>query len=139
MAGEVAFADRRLGPDDGFRSDGPAHRVELPDAIDEVKVLKAHAGLKASRPFGSDKLVDARTQVLHYEVLIGRRLALVDLLGPLLERHFDPERLVDGEGDIEEVEAVDAEVVNGVARGLALLERDVARLGNDIDHGVERR
>src|SRR5262249_46189082 len=46
VAGEMAFEDRRLGRDDGFRSDGSPARVELQGAIDEMKVLKAPAGLK---------------------------------------------------------------------------------------------
>ena len=71
------------------------------------------------------------------EILLGRRLAVVDLLGPLLERQLDPERLVDGEGDIEEIQAVDPEIVDGVALRLDRVARDVAGLGDDIGHGVE--
>ena len=43
-------------------------------------------------------------EVLQHEVLLGRDLALVDLLRPLLERQLDAERLVDREGDVEEGE-----------------------------------
>src|SRR5688500_20093263 len=68
-----------------------------------------------SRPLGSDKLVDARAQVLEDEILLCGGAAFVDLLRPLLERHLDSEGLVDRERDVEEVEAVDAEVVDRVA------------------------
>src|SRR6185295_6537802 len=71
--------------------------------------------VRASRSLGSDELVDARAQVFHHEILLGRRFALVDFLRPLFERHLDPERLVDRERDVEEVQAVDAEIVDGVA------------------------
>src|SRR5262249_30290315 len=63
---------------------------------------------------GGDEVVDARAQVLENEILLGRRLAVVDFLGPLLERKLDAERLVDGEGDVQKVEAIDAEIVDGV-------------------------
>ena len=52
-------------------------------------------------------------------------MPLVDLLGPALQRQLDPEGLVDREGDVEEGEAVDAEVVDGVTLGRDLLPRDV--------------
>ena len=90
-------------------------------------------------PLGGDQFVDARAEILEHEILLGGRLAVVDFLGPLLERQLDPERLVDREGDIEEVEAVDAEIVDGVAFRLDLLARNVAGLGDDIGHGVEGR
>src|SRR4051794_18599562 len=62
-----------------------------------------------------DQFVDSRAQVPQHEVLLGRRLAVIDLLGPLLERQLDAESLVDRKGDIQEVEAVDAEVVDSMA------------------------
>ena len=73
------------------------------------------------------------------EVLVGRDLPLVDFLRPLLKRHLDAERLVDGEGDVEEVQAVDAEIVDGVAVRRDLLTRDVACFGNDSSDGFEGR
>src|SRR6185369_8333343 len=66
-------------------------------------------------------------------------LAVIDLLGPLLERELDAERLVDGEGDIEEIQAVDAEVVDRMAFGRDFLALDVTGLGNDVGDGVESR
>src|SRR5712691_4361115 len=93
----------------------------------------------ASRALGSDKLVDAGAQVVQLEVLLGRGLAVVDLLRPLLERHLDAERLVDREGDVEEVQAVDAEIVDGVTLRLDRVARDVAGLGDDTGHGLEGR
>src|SRR5262249_19017613 len=67
------------------------------------------------RALGGDEVVDARAEVLQHEILLRGRLAVVDLLRPLLQRQLDAERLVDGEGDIEEVEAVDAEVLDRMA------------------------
>ena len=77
-------------------------------------------------------------EVLQDEVLLGRRLAVVDFLRPLLERHLDAEGLVDGEDDVEEVEAVDAEIIDRVALRRDLLARDVAGLGDDVGDAVER-
>src|SRR5712691_6618664 len=93
----------------------------------------------ASGALGSDKLVDAGAQVVQLKILLGRRLAVVDLLGPLLERHLDSERLVDRERDVEKIQAVDAEVVDGVAFRLDRLARNIAGLRDDIGHGVKGR
>src|SRR4051812_40422418 len=92
--------------------------------------------LRALLAFGSDEFIDARAEIVQHEVLLGRSLALVDLLRPLLERQLDAEGLVDGEGDIEKVQAVDAEIVDGVALRFDGVTRDIARLGNDIGHGL---
>src|SRR5208337_2551697 len=62
-----------------------------------------------------DEVIDTGAQVLQHEILLGGGLSVVDLLGPLLERQLDAERFVDGEGDIEKVEAVDPQVVDRVA------------------------
>src|ERR1700737_1004542 len=91
------------------------------------------------RGLGGDQLIDARAEILQHEILLGGRLAVVDFLGPLLERQLDPEGLVDREGDVEEVEAVDTEIVDGVAFRLDLVALDIAGLGNDVRHGVESR
>src|SRR5918998_2808144 len=88
---------------------------------------------------GRHQLLDARREVLHDEVLLGRRRAAVHLLRPGLDRHLDAERLVDGEDDVEEVEAVDPEVVDDVAVGRDALALHIARLGDDIGDAVERR
>src|SRR4029079_3839051 len=78
---------------------------------------------------GGDQVVDAGAEVLQHEILLGRSLAVVDLLGPLLERQLDPEGLIDGKGDIQEVQAVDAEVVDRMAVGRDRVARNVAGLG----------
>src|SRR5258708_4284251 len=88
---------------------------------------------------GGGERVDMRAKVLQDEILLGRRLALVDLLGPLLERHFDPEGLVDCKCDVEKVEAVDTEIIDRVAFELDRIARNIAGLGNDIGDGVEGR
>src|SRR5215470_8148125 len=93
-----------------------------------------------SRAPGGDHVVDTSAQILEHEILLGGRLAVVDLLSPALDRQLDTERLVDGKGDVEEVEAVDAEVVDGVALQLDAVARDVvAGFGDDGGDGVEGR
>src|SRR5438552_1113760 len=90
-----------------------------------------------SRALGGDELIDMAAEVAQHEVLIGCRLAVVDLLGPLLERQLDAKRLVDGKGDIEKVQTVDLQIVYGVALGLNGLARNIACLGNNIRDLVE--
>src|SRR5437762_11073436 len=91
-----------------------------------------------SGALGSDQLVDPLAQILKDKVLVRRRLALVDLLRPLFERQFYAEGLIDGEGDVEEVETVDLEVIDCMTFGLDILARDIASLRNDFSHFVER-
>jgi hypothetical protein len=69
------------------------------------KVFEAHTegacpGRQQARRCGYAK-------VIQLKVSLRRRLALVDFLGPLLERHLNSKRLVDCEGDIEN-QAIDA-------------------------------
>ena len=76
---------------------------------------------------------------------LGGRGAGVDFLRPGLDRDLDAEGLVDGEDDVEEVEAVDAEVVDdmrlgrdllGVEAALPLLEGIAAGAGPELlGHG----
>src|SRR5262249_8458794 len=73
------------------------------------------------------------------EILLGCRRAVVDLLGPPFERQLDGEGLVDREGDVEEVESVDAQIVDRMTLRADLVARDVACLGDDAGHGVECR
>ena len=73
--------------------------------------------LRRIRPLGSDEFVDAGAQIFEHEILVGGGLAVVDFLRPLLERQLDAERFVDGECDVEEIEAVDTEIVDRVALG----------------------
>src|SRR4051794_10746595 len=91
------------------------------------------------RGLGGDQLVDARAEILQHEILLGGRLAVVDFLGPLLERQLDPEGFVDRESNVEKVEAIDTKIVDGVAFRLDLVALDIAGLGNDVRHGVESR
>src|SRR5690606_19124078 len=93
----------------------------------------------SSRALGGHQFVDAGAQVLKHEILVGGCFAVIDLLGPLLERQLDAESLVDGEGDIEKVQAVDAKIVNGVAFRLDGIAWYIAGLRDDIGDGVERR
>src|SRR5262249_9248868 len=84
-----------------------------------------------------DQLIDPRAQLLQHEVLLGRGFAIVDLLDPLLQRHLDPEGLIDREGNVEKVERVDPQVVDDVALRRDVLARDVADLGDDVRDGLE--
>src|SRR5262245_29566082 len=143
MPGKVSFEDAAGERNPRLGANRAAGQIECDDAVDQLKIFKLHAALiqhlTADRPLGGDEIVDAGAQILEHEILFGRRLAVVDLLGPAFERQLDGKRLVDGEGDVEEVEAVDAEIVDGVALGLDLVALDVAGLGDDAGHGVEGR
>src|SRR5712675_81665 len=88
---------------------------------------------------GRNQFVNASAQVVHDEILVSRRFAFVDLLGPLFNWHLDPERLIDRKGDIEKIEAVDPEIVNGMALRLDRVTRNVTGLGNDVYYGIECR
>jgi hypothetical protein len=85
------------------------------------------AGRQASgrRLLGRHQCVDLGAQVLHDEIFVRRNLAVIDFLRPLLERHLDAEFLVDGEDDVEEIQAVDAQIVNSVAFGRDLVDVDL--------------
>src|SRR5436309_2167013 len=63
------------------------------------------------RALGGDQFVDALAEVFQDEILLRGRLPVINFLGPFFQRHLDPERLVDGEGDIEKVQTVDPEIV----------------------------
>src|SRR4051812_42132237 len=95
--------------------------------------------LRRRRALGGNQFVDPRTEVLQHKVLLGRRLAVIDLLGPLLERQLDAECLVDRECDVEEIQAVDAEIVDRMAFRCDFGAIDVTGLGNDVGNGVESR
>src|SRR5690606_14010349 len=101
--------------------------------------LKYSSCIRAGRSglFGGDQFVAARAQVLKDEILLCRRALFVDLLRPLLQRHLDAEGLVDREGDVEKVEAVDAQIIDRVTFRRDLLTRNIARLRNDVGDGVE--
>src|SRR5436305_665702 len=89
------------------------------------------------RALGGNQFVDAITQVFQDEILFGGGLAVVDFLGPFFQRHLDPERLVDREGDVEKVEAVDSQVVDGVAFRRDGIARNVTGLGDNVGDLVE--
>src|SRR6187401_2432741 len=130
----MPFENGAFGRNGRLNADRQVIEVEIDDPVDELEILDPHWSLTLFS-LGSDQVVDAGAEVIQDEILLGRRLAVIDLLGPLLERQLDPERLVDGEGDIEEVEAVDAQVVDGVALGRDRVALDVAGLSNDVGHG----
>src|ERR1700692_67801 len=88
-------------------------------------------------PLRHDQTVYAGAEIVEDEILFGRGLAVIDLLGPLLQRQLDAERLVDGEGNVEKSEAVDAEIIDGVTLRLDRVARNVARLRDDVGDLVE--
>src|SRR5262249_50945175 len=99
-----------------------------------IECAPASSGASA---LGGDQLIDPSAQLPQHEVLLGRGLAVVDLLDPLLQRHLDLEGLIDGEGDVEKVERVDPQIVDDVALRRDVLARDVADLGDDVRDGLE--
>ena len=86
---------------------------------------------------GRDQFVDAGAEVLQDEILLGGRLAVVDFLGPFFQRQLDPERLVDRKRDVEKIEAVDAEIVDGVALRRDRVARDVAGFSDNRGDLIE--
>src|SRR3984885_15860080 len=91
----------------------------------------------ASGALGSDQLVDSLAPVLQHEILIRRLFAVVDFLRPLFERKLYSEGFVDGKGDVEKVETVDLEIVDGVTLGLDIFTRNIASFRNDFSHFIE--
>src|SRR5580698_3617325 len=86
---------------------------------------------------GGDQFVDARAEVFQDEILLGGRLAVVDFLGPFFQRQLDPERLVDRERNVEKIEAVDAQIVDGVALRRDRVARDVAGFSDNRGDLIE--
>jgi hypothetical protein len=86
---------------------------------------------------GGAQLVDLGTEVLEDEIFLGRNLAFVHFLRPLFQRNLDAEFLVDRKDDIEEVEAVDTEVVDRVALRRNRLAVDLTRLSDDVGNFIE--
>src|SRR5581483_4359119 len=68
----------------------------------------------ASGALGGNQFVDLLAEIIQHEILIRRCFAVVDFLRPLFERKLDAEGFINGEGNVEEVEAIDFEIVDGV-------------------------
>src|SRR6186713_930081 len=90
-----------------------------------------------ARALGGNQFVDAGAQILQHEILFRGRLAVVDLLGPLFQRQLDAKLLVDRERDVQEIEAVDAEIVDGMAIRRDRVARDVAGFSDDRSDLIE--
>src|SRR5216684_4171078 len=56
-------------------------------------IWKYSSLIRRSCALGGNEVVDAGAKVLEDEILLGRRLAVVDLLRPLLQRQLDADRL----------------------------------------------
>src|SRR5258708_6868806 len=95
---------------------------------------RADAGLRGLR---RNQAVDAGAEIAEDEILLGGGFAVIDFLGPLLQRQLDSEGLVDGEGNIEKIEAVDAEIIDSMAVRLDRVARNVARRRDDVGDLVE--
>lgn len=85
-------------------------RATAPMLYRERDAGSSPAASSAGYAFAGDEIVDALAEALDTKILLGRRLALVDFLRPLLERQLDAEGLVDREGDVEEGQGIDAEI-----------------------------
>src|SRR5437763_5757409 len=83
------------------------------------------------------QILDARAEIAQDEIVVDRALALVDVLHPFFDRHLDAEALVDGERYIQEIQAVDAQIVDRVGVRLDRRSVDIASLRNDIRDGAE--
>ncbi len=92
VAGKVTFEDRAFGGNLRLGRDGAFTDIEVDDAVNQTEIFELHGGRLGA--LGRDQFVDARAEVFQDEILLGRRLAVVDLLGPLLERQLDAERLI---------------------------------------------
>ena len=99
--------------------------------------MRRDSARTGSAGFRSYQFVDTRDEVLHHEILFGRRLALVDFLRPLLERQLDAERLVDREGDVEEGQRIDAEIIDRMAFRRNFLTRNIGGVRNDVGNGIK--
>src|ERR1700761_544140 len=100
-------------------------------------MTRGYAPFSSAGTLGRDQFVDARAEVLQHEILFGGRLAVVDFLRPLFQRQLDPEGLVDGKGDVEEIKAVDAQIVDRMAIRCDRVARDVAGLSDDRGDLIE--
>ena len=138
MTGKVSFEDGAFDGNLRLNLDRSLLEIEGDDAVDKLELLEAHED-RASRPLGGNETIDPVAEVLQHEILLGGRLAVVHFLRLLLERKLDAEGLVDREGDIQKIEAVDAEVIDSVTLRLDLLARDIAGLGDNVRNGIEGR
>src|SRR5690242_123785 len=102
-------------------------------------IWKYSSRMPASGGLRGDQFIDVGAEIAQHEVFVCRNLPLVHFLGPFLQRHLDAERFVDGERDIEKIQAVDTEIVDCVALRRDLLTRNVACFGNDSGDGIEGR
>lgn len=89
--------------------------------------------------FGCDQLVDLGAEILQNEVFFRRRFAFIHFLRPLFKRNLDAEFFVDRKYDVEEVEAVDAKIIDSVAIRRDGVTVDFAGFGDDVGDFVKSR
>src|SRR3954447_14725666 len=99
--------------------------------------LKYSSCIGGRGALGGDQFVDALAQVFQDEILLGGGLAVVDFLGPLFQRHLDPEGLVDGEGNVEEVQTVDSQIVDRMTLRSDGVTRNVAGFSDNVGDLIE--
>ena len=58
---------------------------------------------------------------------------------PLIDRHRNAERIIDGEGDVQEIQAVDTEIVYEIAVRCNPLARHPTGQGNYLGDDIECR
>src|SRR5947207_15152787 len=102
--------------------------------------IEEGGGTRGSRGSGRlrrPQILNVRAEIAQDEIVVDRALALVDVLHPFFDRHLDAKALVDGESHIQEVQAVDAQIVDRVGGRLDRRSVDIASLRNDIRDGAK--
>ena len=89
------------------------------------------------RALGRDQFVDASAEIFQDEILFGSCFAVIDLLGPFLQRQLDPERLVDRERDVEEIQTVDPQIVDRMALRRDRIARNVSGFRDNVGDLIE--
>jgi hypothetical protein len=133
------FAPMRVGAFAQRRNEADAGDDDVVGVHVRPFWLRRSVRRRSGSGFRRDEAVDLGAKVLHQEVLVRRGLPVIDVLRPFLERHLDAEFLVDRKDDVEEVETVYAEVVDGVAVGRDRVAVNLARFGDDVCDFVECR
>ena len=100
---------------------GSAVQSDYP--VDHLEILKIHernavAGIRRAHSrlgglFGP-QFLDPGDKILHNKKLVCIGITLIHFFHPLLDRHFNAESLVDIEGHVQEIEAVNTEIIDGM-------------------------
>src|ERR1700682_2760640 len=137
VARKVTFEDSVFLGNLRLGRNGLLADIEVGDAVDQFEIFKLHGARLGARALGRDQFVDARGEIFQDKILFGGRLAVIDLLGPLLQRQLDPERLVDRERDVQKIQAVDPQIVDGVVFGRDRIAWNVAGFRDNVSDLIE--